>query len=200
MTVLRAYIVLGQDMTKKNNDRFESLIRSGKSAAAAFTELSAEEKMTLYASFGETSAKGSQQSERTDGSAYLSYSDGASRGNPGEAGYGYVIEKDGVVIKEGCGYLGVMTNNQAEYHGLINLLRQAAALGIMSLTVRMDSELIVRQMTGQYKVRNDDLKMLSAEAAALSSMIGTCRFEHVKRTFNKKADALANLAIDEKKI
>lgn len=200
MSVLRTHTVLGQDMTRKDDGRFESLVRGGKSASAAFAELSAEEKTALYASFKEVSVKGCEQAMRTDDSMYTAYSDGASRGNPGEAGYGYVIEKDGVSVTEGCGYLGVMTNNQAEYHGLINLLRQAAALGIMSLTVRMDSELIVRQMTGQYKVRNNDLKLLNAEAAALSSMIGACRFEHVKREFNKKADALANLAIDEKKI
>lgn len=122
--------------------------------------------------------------------------DGGSRGNPGPAGYGVRIERaDGSVveIKEA---LGRSTNNVAEYRGLLAALRWAAAEGVSSLRVRSDSELLVRQMTGEYRVRNAGLQPLYQEAQALVRRIGRVTFEHVRRELNRDADRLANEAMD----
>ena len=123
--------------------------------------------------------------------------DGASRGNPGPAGYGVRIErKDGSVVelKEA---LPPATNNVAEYSGLLAALRWAVANGIATLHVRSDSELLVKQMKGQYRVKNQGLQPLYEEAAALVRQIGRVTFEHVRRELNKDADRLANEAMDE---
>ena len=123
--------------------------------------------------------------------------DGGARGNPGPAGYGVRIERDdgtSVELKEA---LGVTTNNVAEYRGLIAALAWAAAHGVSRLHVRSDSELLVKQMRGEYRVKNEGLKPLSAEARRLVAQIGDVRFEHVPREQNKDADRLANEAMDE---
>jgi probable phosphoglycerate mutase len=121
--------------------------------------------------------------------------DGGSRGNPGPAGYGVHIEQDGEVIelKES---LGLATNNVAEYNGLLAALRWAASNGISSLHVRADSELMVKQLRGEYRVKNPGLLPLYEEARALVRQIGRVTFEHVRREFNKDADRLANEAMD----
>ena len=123
--------------------------------------------------------------------------DGGSRGNPGPAGYGVRIERaDGSIIdlKQA---LPLATNNVAEYSGLLAALRWAVTNDIVTLHIRSDSELLVKQMQGQYRVKNQGLQPLYEEAVALTRKIGRVSFEHVRREFNKEADRLANEAMDE---
>jgi ribonuclease HI len=123
--------------------------------------------------------------------------DGGSRGNPGPAGYGVRIEKDDGSIVELKEALPLATNNVAEYGGLLGALRWAASNGITTLHIRSDSELLVKQMKGQYRVKNPGLQPLYEEAVSLARMVGRVTFEHVRREFNKDADRLANEAMDE---
>lgn len=124
--------------------------------------------------------------------------DGASRGNPGHAAAGIAIEHaDGTLMARGKQYLGIMTNNQAEYRALIAGLKAVARYSPSAVTVYMDSELIVRQMTGRYKVRDASLQPLFAEAQALVRALPGVTFQHVPRGKNALADKLANEALDE---
>lgn len=123
--------------------------------------------------------------------------DGGSRGNPGPAGYGVRIEDEDGTIIELKESLGVATNNVAEYRGLIAALAWAARHGITGLKVRSDSELLVRQMRGEYRVKHPGLQPLWEEARRLMREIGDVRFEHVRRESNRHADRLANQAMDE---
>lgn len=126
------------------------------------------------------------------------YIDGGARGNPGPAGFGVRVEAaDGTVIDEFHESIGVATNNVAEYRGLLAALRYALARGEHDVLVRSDSQLLVRQMQGRYKVRHPGLQPLHAEAQRLVAAIGRVRFEHVRREANARADQLANRAIDE---
>lgn len=126
------------------------------------------------------------------------YIDGGSRGNPGPAGYGVHIEtRDGVVVEELCGSLGTATNNVAEYNGLLAALQWAAARGERELLIRSDSELLVKQMLGVYRVKNPGLQPLFTEAKRLVRQFDTVTFQHVRREFNKDADRLANQAMDD---
>ncbi len=124
--------------------------------------------------------------------------DGGSRGNPGPAGYGSVVrDTDGEVLLERQGALGVTTNNVAEYTGLIEGLRAAAELGATEVDVRMDSKLVVEQMSGRWQIKNAGLRPLAAEAAQLVSRFARVSFEWIPRERNRAADALANRAMDE---
>jgi ribonuclease HI len=123
--------------------------------------------------------------------------DGGSRGNPGPAGYGVRIERDDGTIVELKESLALATNNVAEYNGLLAALRWAAEHSVQRLHVRADSELLVKQMKGEYRVKNPGLQPLHEEARALVRQIGRVTFEHVRREFNKDADRLANEAMDE---
>ena len=123
--------------------------------------------------------------------------DGGSRGNPGPAGYGARIEREDGSIVELKEALSLATNNVAEYSGLLAALRWAVDHGISRLHIRSDSELLVKQMKGQYRVKNEGLQPLYAEAVGLARRIGKVTFEHVRREFNKDADRLANEAMDE---
>jgi ribonuclease HI len=124
--------------------------------------------------------------------------DGGARGNPGPAGYGFVISSgDGPLVQRG-GYVGQATNNVAEYSALVAGLEAAAELGIREVEVMADSELMVRQMTGQYRVKNEGLKPLYAKAQAAAARIGKVSYQHIPREKNKEADKLANMAIDAK--
>jgi ribonuclease HI len=123
--------------------------------------------------------------------------DGGSRGNPGPAGYGVRIEQDDGTIVELKESLALATNNVAEYNGLLAALRWAVEHGIGMLHVRSDSELLVKQMKGEYRVKNPGLQPLYEEARALVRQIGRVKFEHVRREQNKEADRLANEAMDE---
>jgi ribonuclease HI len=127
------------------------------------------------------------------------YIDGGARGNPGPAGYGVRIEgPDGTLLAELHGGLGIATNNIAEYKGLLAALRYAAERGHRSVHIKADSELLVKQMRGEYRVKNEGLKPLFLEAVGLIRAIGgTVKFEHVRREFNKEADRLSNLGMDE---
>lgn len=125
--------------------------------------------------------------------------DGASRGNPGPAAAGIVIETpEGDVRARGKLYLGVMTNNQAEYRALILGLKAVAHYRARLVRVYMDSDLVVNQMRGSYKVRNADLEPLWREARELASALASVTFDHVPRAQNALADRLANEALDER--
>jgi ribonuclease HI len=123
--------------------------------------------------------------------------DGGSRGNPGPAGYGVRIQQSDGAIVDLKQALGHCTNNVAEYNGLLAALRWAAEHGITSFTIRSDSELLVKQLRGEYRVKNPGLQPLFEEARSLVRRIGTVTFEHVRREFNREADRLANEAMDE---
>jgi ribonuclease HI len=135
-------------------------------------------------------------SEPSVGSA-TAHIDGGSRGNPGPAGYGVRIEQQDGTIVELKQALGHSTNNVAEYSGLIAALRWAADNGVRTLRVKSDSELLVKQMRGEYRVKSPGLQPLYEEARALAREVGRVTFEHVKREFNQDADRLANEAMDE---
>jgi ribonuclease H / adenosylcobalamin/alpha-ribazole phosphatase len=126
--------------------------------------------------------------------------DGGSRGNPGPAGYGAVVrDTDGEVLLERYGSLGVTTNNVAEYTGLIEGLKAALELNATYVDVRMDSKLVVEQMSGRWQIKNPGLRPLAAEAAALVKRFDGVTFEWIPRERNKAADMLANQAMDEAK-
>jgi len=127
----------------------------------------------------------------------LIHIDGGARGNPGPAGAGVVIQdaNDQTVLFEGGFFLGRATNNVAEYQGLVQALARAAALGAKVVEIRSDSELLVRQMNGQYRVKNAGLKPLHEEAAKLRDGFERCVIRHVRRESNTAADRLANMAV-----
>ncbi|HEX3147087.1 MAG TPA: ribonuclease HI family protein [Gemmataceae bacterium] len=122
--------------------------------------------------------------------------DGASRGNPGDAAYAVVIQVPGHAAIEEAGVLGKETNNVAEYTALIKAMEKAKHLGLKRLHVHSDSELIVKQVRGEYKVKNDDLKWLCDEARKLMKDFASVTLTHVRREQNKRADELCNIALD----
>ena len=125
--------------------------------------------------------------------------DGASRGNPGEAGFGvHVTAPDGSAVASFYGYLGKATNNVAEYQALLHGLRFALARGAARVEVFSDSELLVRQIEGRYRVKNAGLQPLHGEAKSLLARFERARVAHVPRERNTEADALANRAVDER--
>ncbi len=126
------------------------------------------------------------------------YTDGASRNNPGEAGAGIYMLRDGVPIERIARYLGTTTNNIAEYTAAIIGLERAVQLGASIVKLNADSELLVKQLNGLYKVKNEGLKPLHARAKELIARIGSVEVQYIPRERNKEADALANKAIDEK--
>ena len=126
------------------------------------------------------------------------FTDGASRNNPGEAGAGIFITKDNMPIDKIARDLGRTTNNVAEYTAAIIGLEQAVKLRASSVKLCADSELLVKQLNGQYKVKNEGLKPLYAKVKELIAKIGSVEVQYIPRDQNKEADALANKAIDEK--
>ncbi|HWC33834.1 MAG TPA: bifunctional RNase H/acid phosphatase [Mycobacteriales bacterium] len=125
--------------------------------------------------------------------------DGGSRGNPGPAGYGAVVRDadTGEVLREVAAGIGVASNNVAEYRGLIAGLQAAIDLGAKDVEVRMDSKLVVMQMSNQWKVKHPDMQALAKEAAALLRQIPHTHFQHIPRELNTEADRLANQAMDD---
>jgi len=124
--------------------------------------------------------------------------DGGSRGNPGPAAYGVVIRDGrGEIVAKLKKYIGRMTNNVAEYYGLIAAMDYAQSHSIRVLHIESDSELLVKQMRGQYKVKSEDLRPLFERAKKMSQAFDSFRIEHVYREQNREADALANEALDE---
>ena len=125
------------------------------------------------------------------------YTDGGSRGNPGPAAYAYVLEgEDGTVFDARGEAIGVATNNVAEYRALVEGLRAAAGAGVDDLEVVSDSELLVKQMRGEYRVKNAALRELSLEASRLARGVGDVRYRAVRREHNELADRLVNEALD----
>ena len=125
------------------------------------------------------------------------FTDGGARGNPGPAAYGYVIEADdGTVLAAHGEKIGVATNNVAEYRALIAGLAKAVELAVPEVEVVSDSELLVKQMTGVYRVKNDALRELSLEAARLARGIDKVTYTAVRREHNELADRLVNEALD----
>jgi len=123
--------------------------------------------------------------------------DGGARGNPGPAAYGYVLEaEDGTVLAAHGERIGVATNNVAEYRALIAGLEKAVELAVGELEVVSDSELLVKQMTGEYRVKNEALRDLSLEASRLARRLGKVTYKAVRREHNELADRLVNEALD----
>ncbi|HKY31626.1 MAG TPA: ribonuclease HI family protein [Candidatus Polarisedimenticolia bacterium] len=123
--------------------------------------------------------------------------DGGARGNPGAAGFGvFVQDAAGREVASLYGYLGTQTNNVAEYAGLLAALRFVRRRGARSVVIRSDSELLVRQIEGRYRVRNPVLQRLHAAAVSLMREIGDVKVQHVRREQNADADRLANMAMD----
>jgi ribonuclease HI len=132
------------------------------------------------------------------GHAIIVYSDGAARGNPGPAGAGAVlVDPAGTVVARLGRYLGKQTNNVAEYEGLLLGLKHANELGYREVEVRADSQLLVRQLKGEYAVRHAGLKPLHAEALRLLRAFDRFELKHVPREENALADEMSNRAIDE---
>ncbi len=125
--------------------------------------------------------------------------DGGARGNPGPAGIGVVIlDEDGKVLEEHAKYLGVTTNNQAEYQAVILGLERAVALGADEVQIVADSELMVRQMNGEYKVKNPDLAKRYLQVKNLETRLGgKVKYRHIRREQNKHADKLSNIAMNK---
>ncbi len=141
----------------------------------------------------EAGAKAAEQS-------LILYADGASRGNPGPGGAGaWLSTPAGQVVARLTRYLGIVTNNVAEYQALILGLTEARARGARELRVRLDSELLVRQMQGAYQVKSANLKPLYQQARALARGFDSISFTHVPRAQNAEADRLSNLAIDQRR-
>jgi ribonuclease HI len=128
---------------------------------------------------------------------YILYTDGAARGNPGPAGAGaYICTEDGTAVAEIAEYLGETTNNVAEYKGLLFGLGKLVELGAKDVEIRADSELMVKQLNGEYRVKHPNLIPLYREALGLLRKIPSVTINHVRREHNKDADRLSNEAID----
>ena len=141
---------------------------------------------------------GEPEPERKQLASYHANIDGGSRGNPGPAAYGVVMrDARGEVVASLKKYIGQNTNNVAEYFALIAALDYAQTHGIRALRVESDSELLVKQMRGQYKVKSEELKPLFERAKKMSQTLEMFRIEHVYREQNREADALVNQALDE---
>jgi ribonuclease HI len=125
------------------------------------------------------------------------FTDGGSRGNPGPAAFGYVLEaEDGTVLAAHGETIGVATNNVAEYRALVAGLAMAETAGVDALEVVSDSELLVKQMRGEYKVKNAALRELWEEAQSFADRIGRISYSAVRREHNELADRLVNEALD----
>jgi ribonuclease HI len=125
------------------------------------------------------------------------YIDGGSRGNPGPAGFGvHAVDEKGRVVAEHFGFIGTATNNVAEYQALVHAFTLAAARGARRIEIRSDSELVVKQMNGAYKVKHPDMLVLWRQASTKRRTFETADIKHVRREQNKEADALANRAMD----
>ncbi|MFP4170275.1 MAG: ribonuclease HI family protein [Methanomassiliicoccales archaeon] len=131
------------------------------------------------------------------------YTDGGARGNPGDAAYAFILYDDeGGKVDEGASYIGFATNNEAEYFGLLAGLKAARDAGASSVQVIMDSELTVKQMRGEYKVKARNLKPLAENVRELQGDFDRVTFEHVKRDHPEisKADALLNQELDDREL
>lgn len=152
--------------------------------------------------YGPPSAPSEPRQETTtpvDSKKFRLYSDGGSRGNPGKAAYAFLIcTEDDKIIKKGSRFLGVMTNNEAEYHGLIAALKEAKGLGATDVSVTMDSELVVKQVKGEYQMKAENLRPLLGEARDLLGQFANHQIRNVPREnpMISKADELVNEELD----
>ncbi len=129
--------------------------------------------------------------------AYSLFTDGGARGNPGPAGIGIVLlDEHNKVVYEHCDYLGKKTNNEAEYTALLTGLQLSAKQNVRELNCYLDSELVVKQLRGEYKIRNHNLKLFFDQIKEFEPYFSQISYNHVKREKNKRADELVNLAID----
>jgi ribonuclease HI len=141
---------------------------------------------------------GVRRADRGDVDEVVVWTDGGARGNPGPAGYGVVVtDKDGAVLAELSEGIGWATNNVAEYRGVLAGLEQAGSLGARRVVVRADSLLVVNQQLGRWKVKNEGLRPLADEARRLAGGFERVSWQHLPRERNRRADALANRAMDE---
>jgi len=133
------------------------------------------------------------------GRRLLIYTDGAARGNPGPAGLGAILRdaESGAVVAELARFLGVRTNNYAEWTAVADALGEALRLGATHVDLRMDSELVARQISGRYRVKHPDLKPIHASVMGMLGRLDGYTVGHVPRELNKDADRLSNVAIDE---
>lgn len=138
-------------------------------------------------------------SERSDVLKLRAWIDGGARGNPGPAGWGVRLVRDDGEEIHLRGFLGSATNNVAEYSALVEVLQAAVEEGATELTVFSDSQLLVRQMSGEYRVKHPNLIPLFMKARTIAARIPKLRIEHVRREQNKDADRLANEAMDTRK-
>jgi ribonuclease HI len=151
-----------------------------------------------WESMNESLFSGMEDSSGESGGWYTAHCDGGSRGNPGPSGYGAVIEgPNGQVVARLSEFLGRQTNNYAEYKGLLSVLAWALQHGVRRMRVVSDSELMVKQMKGQYKVASPGLRPLWEEARRLASSLDRFEMRHTLRGGNKEADQLANDAMDK---
>jgi len=142
-------------------------------------------------------ATDAEQFASIESSVVIAYTDGGARGNPGPSGYGVVIQDGtGAKLAEFSEYLGHQTNNYAEYRGVIAALEYAIEHGFPNLEVRSDSELVVNQIRGTYRVKNHELRELHAQATELIKKLGSFEIAHIRREQNTRADRLANHAMD----
>ncbi|MDD5377120.1 MAG: ribonuclease HI family protein [Candidatus Gracilibacteria bacterium] len=129
----------------------------------------------------------------------LIYTDGGARFNPGPAGIGvFITDENGKPLERRHKYLGIATNNQAEYQGALHGIRRGIELGATEIELRMDSNLVIEQLSGNFKIKNPELKIIFQEIQEiLKSWNGKIRYIHIRREFNKEADRLSNVAMDE---
>jgi ribonuclease HI len=147
---------------------------------------------------GEVPVKGEMTPAWAANGKLLIYIDGASRGNPGNAAAGVaILDEQQKPVLERKKYLGETTNNVAEYQALILALQEVLNMGAIQVEIRTDSELLARQWNGEYRVQNSGLIPLMQQARGLARQLQSCKIAHVPREQNKRADALANQAIDE---
>jgi ribonuclease HI len=139
-------------------------------------------------------------SDGQSGRRLLIYTDGAARGNPGPAGLGAILRdaRSGEVVAELARFLGVRTNNYAEWTAVEDALHEALRLGATHVDLRLDSELVARQISGRYRVKHPDLKPIHASVMALLGKLAGYTVAHVPRELNKDADRLSNVAIDQR--
>jgi ribonuclease HI/ADP-ribose pyrophosphatase YjhB (NUDIX family) len=150
------------------------------------------------ASWGRQEKSTTIEDKNTSESHYIVYADGGSRGNPGPSASGYVVmNQREEVLAEGGKYLGITTNNQAEYQAVLLGLRKAVELGAKTVEFRLDSMLVVSQMNGLFKIKNRDLWPIHVRIKEAAQMLQGVRFVHVKREFNTAADGVVNRILDD---